>query len=383
MSYIQSYVGSWISPRRIVIGLLALAFYAGVRQKRDLVDFKVYETAATRALHGETLYRAEDGHWQFKYLPAFALVMAPFAVVPPEVGRGVWFALSCALLAVFLRQCIQALPDRRLTSSQLTWLTMLILGKCFVKELILGQTNLLFGVLSMSALLAARRDRRALSGLGVGLAVLVKPYALIFVPWLLLAAGVPALAAFAVVLMCGLALPVVTFGWHGNVSLLVSWYRTVTDTTATNLLFPENISFATMWAKWVGATVIARGLALLTVFGSVSVVGVTALMRRRVSQPDYLEFGLLMLLVPLISPQGWDYVLLLGAPVVMCIIDRWPHIGTGWKVAAAASFGAIGFTIFDLLGRTAYTQLMAWSVVTVGAIVCGVCAVSLREQSLA
>jgi hypothetical protein len=303
--------------------------------------------------------------------------------VPPEVGRGVWFALSCALLAVFLRQCVQALPDRRLTSSQLTWLTMLLLGKCFVKELVLGQSNLLLGVLSMSALLAARRNRRALSGLAVGLAVFVKPYALIFVPWLFLVAGLPALAVFAVVLMCGLALPVVTFGWHGNVSLLVSWYRTVTDTTAPNLLFPENISFASMWAKWLGATAIARRLGLLTALGSVSAVGVTAFMRRRVSQPGYLEFGLLMLLVPLISPQGWDYVLLLGAPVVMCLVDRWPRISIGWKVAATASFGAMGFTIFDLLGRTAYTQLMAWSVVTVGAIVCGICAVSLREQSLA
>ena len=44
-----------------------------------MVDFEVYRTAAARALDAEPLYRADDGHYQFKYLPAFALAMAPFA----------------------------------------------------------------------------------------------------------------------------------------------------------------------------------------------------------------------------------------------------------------------------------------------------------------
>ncbi len=59
-----------------------------------MVDFGVYRTAAVRALSGEPLYQAGDGHYQFKYLPAFALAMAPFALVDPEAAKAIWFALS-------------------------------------------------------------------------------------------------------------------------------------------------------------------------------------------------------------------------------------------------------------------------------------------------
>ena len=54
--------------------------------------------------------------------------------------------------------------------------------------------------------------------------------------------------------------------------------------------------------------------------------------RARVSSPSYLEFGLLMLLVPLISPQGWDYVLLLATPAVVCLVDRFDEVTMPWRI---------------------------------------------------
>ena len=56
------------------------------------------------------------------------------------------------------------------------------------------------------------------------------------------------------------------------------------------------------------------GLVLTTGAGALALVGTVLVRRRRVSEPNYLEFGLLMILVPLLSPQGWDYVLLIAAP---------------------------------------------------------------------
>ena len=47
--------------------------------------------------------------------------------------------------------------------------------------------------------------------------------------------------------------------------------------------------------------------------------------------PEYLECALLMLLIPLVSPQGWDYVLLLATPAVVCLVDRWREFPTIWR----------------------------------------------------
>ena len=80
----------------------------------------------------------------------------------------------------------------------------------------------------------------------------VKPYALVLLPWLAWTAGWRALVVFGLVLAAGLLLPAATYGWNGNLTLLHEWYRTVTDTTGPNLLGAETISFASMWAKWLG-----------------------------------------------------------------------------------------------------------------------------------
>ena len=367
----------------LVIVLLATTGYAILRHKRDLVDFAVYRTAAERALSAQPLYRPEDGHYQYKYLPAFALAMAPFAWPPPEVARAAWFALSIALLAIFVRQVLRALPARRMPERRLRWLTLLLLGKCYVKELAFGQTNLLFGIVLFSAVTSAQRRRPIAAGAMVAVAVFVKPYALLLLPWLAVSQGVTALCVFAVGLCTGLALPAVVYGWHGNLALIADWYRTVTETTAPNLLLPENISIPTMWAKWLGVGPAASTLAAATSLAALAVAGAVLWRRKAITEPDYLEAGLLMLLVPLVSPQGWDYVLLLGTPAVVCLVDRLRDVSTSWRSATVLALALVAFTIFDLMGRRLYSELMLMSVETLAGLTLVACLAHLRWRALA
>ena len=59
------------------------------------------------------------------------------------------------------------------------------MAKFYAHELVLGQVNLLFAVLVvLGDRLAAERTRDAAAGLLFALAVVVKPYAVIFAPWL-------------------------------------------------------------------------------------------------------------------------------------------------------------------------------------------------------
>ena len=77
-----------------------------------------------------------------------------------------------------------------------------------------------------------------------------------------------------------------------------------------NLLFPENISFAAMWAKWIGVGSAATVLTATTTAVSLGVGILLWVRRHTVNGPGFLKVGYLLLLIPLISPQGWDYVLL-------------------------------------------------------------------------
>jgi hypothetical protein len=351
----------------LLLAILAVAVY-NKKIRHEMVDFGVYRVAAERSLHAEPLYRPEDGHYQFKYLPAFAFAMTPFAVLEQETAKMLWFALSIGFLAAFLRWSVVALPERRWSERTLLWLAVVLMAKFFGHELTLGQTNLLLGALLVAALLTIQIDRPIFAGVLIGLAIFVKPYAIIFVPWLAITQGIPAALASLAVLVVGLVLPATVYGWHGNLDLLAGWFRTVTDSTAPNLLGNDNISLAAMWAKWIGPGTAATTLAALSSVGLL--VLVVAVWRKRgdLAMPSYLEFALLMLLVPLLSPQGWDYVLLLSAPAVICLLDRWREMKPGWQWLLAASLTLMCLTVFDLMGRELYGRFMALSVVTIAAL---------------
>jgi len=373
--------------RRVLVGLaivvVATALFFGIRARRDFVDLEVYRTAAIRALHAEPLYRPDDGHYQFKYWPAFAVAMAPLAFVSAETAKWLWFVGSIVLLGYFLTHAIRVLPDRRATERWLVWWTLAVTAKFIVKELVNGQTNVLLGLLALSAGMSLARRRPILAGLAVGIAAFVKPYGLLLVPWLAVAAGIPAMAAAAATIVAGLCLPASLYGLDGNLSLLHDWYSTVTTTTAPNLLNAENISFATMWAKWIGAGPSATALTWLTAACSLVVAGAVCWRRRSVGHPEYLESGLLVLLMPVLSPQGWDYVLIAAVPAFVCLLDRLRQMGPAWRGVTVVGFALTSLTIFDLLGRALYMRAMAASVMSVGAILLIAALAHLRWRRLA
>ena len=351
--------------------------------QREMADFTVYRTAAERLLRGEPLYQPTDGHYQFKYLPVFAVVMAPFALVDREAAKAIWFALSAGLLTAFLRWSVRGLPERRRSERVLLWLAVLFMLKFYAHELTLGQTNIMLGALLMGGLLATQVDSPHAAGVLIGLATFVKPYALLFVPWLAFSYGAAVALTTLGVIAAGLLLPAVLYGWTGNINLLVAWFETVTATTEGNLLGADNVSLAAMWAKWLGIGPSATALATLSTGALLGLVAAIWVRRRSVDNPDYLEWALLMLIVPLLSPQGWDYVLLLGSPAVVCLMDRWPEMTRAWRVATLAALALMGLTIFDLLGRALYGRLMAWSLVTVAALGVALALARLRWSKLA
>jgi Glycosyltransferase family 87 len=376
------------APRRAALAwFAALALVAAVaydvRIARAMPDFAVYHVAAARALDAEPLYRVEDGHYQFKYLPAFAFAMAPFALLDREPAKIVWYGLSVVVLVAFIRWSVRTLPQRRLPISTLTWLTVALMAKFYAHELTLGQSNILLGAVLMRGLLELDANRKAVAGLLVGLAVFVKPYAVLFVPWLTGTQGIAATMACGVVILGGLALPAAAYGWSGNLDLLAAWYRTVTESTAPNLLNPDNVSLASMWAKWIGAGSTAGMLAIVSTATLLGAALAVWLGRGRFAKPDYLEIALLLLVVPLLSPQGWDYVLLLGTPAVVCAVDRWREMSTPWRVFTAAALVVMGLTIFDVMGRALYSRFMALAAISVCAICVVVVLAHLRRERLA
>lgn len=350
----------------LVVAVASLVFIT--RVSREMADFEVYRVGGERVIAGETLFQASDGHWQFKYLPAFAFVVAPLALLSPAAARAVWFALSVCLLAVLLNRSLVLVPERRRGAGLLVGLTTAALAKFYLHEINLGQSNLLLAVLVITAVWAWRSHREGTAGALLAAAAMVKPYAVIFLPYLAARRRWRGLAAFGVTLAAGLLVPALRYGWSGNLDLLRGWWHVVTTSTAPNLLGQDNVSIAGMYAAWLGIGPAAAALATVTALVLLGACGYTILRRTATPLPEYLDAALLLFVIPLLSPQGWDYVLLLGTPAVMLLIDRIGDLGPRERWVLASCLAAIGLTIWDLLGRELYGAIMMSRALTLCAL---------------
>src|SRR5450759_955950 len=371
---------------RALLGVLAVVSLVAVsttRVSRKMPDFEVYRTAGSRALAAEPLYRADDGHFQFKYLPAFAVLASPLALVPLTAAKGGWFAVSAVLMLVLLGQSVRAMPEVRRPPALLLVITFLAMAKFYAHELVLGQVNLLFAVLVVLAIVWMRSGRDAAAGVLLALAVVVKPYAVLFAPWLVTRRNRTAFVSMATGLLVLLLLPIARYGWDGNLRLLGEWWQTVTSTTTPNLTNSDNVSLSAMFTRWMGPDSPAPILAATTGGILLMLAAVVMAGRGSLTAPDTLEGSLLLLLIPLLSPQGWDYVLLVGTPAVMLLVNDLSSLPRGLRVATIVAIAGIALSIYDLMGRAAYATFMALSLITVFVVIEVAALVALRFRRAA
>jgi hypothetical protein len=369
----------------IIAGIVALAAAVFVlRIARTMPDFEVYWRAGARAAAAEPLYREADGHYQFKYLPGFAVLAIPVSLVPLAAAKAIWFSLSLAALFLLLRLSVRVVPEQRKAASALVLVTLVVLGKFFAHELALGQVNLLFALVATGAILALKINRDTLAGALVALAIALKPYGVLLLPWLAARGGPRSVATAGVALVGLLLLPAVQYGFIGTVALHRDWVTTIVTTSdQANILNVDNVSWLSMYTRWLGQGSAATALTTLTAGASLGLVLWMWKAGRHVAQPAGLEAALLLVLIPLISPQGWDYVLLLATPAVVYLVNYGDRLPRRLRPVTLGALAVIGLTIFDLVGRTAYSAFMRVSGITLCFFVVIAALATLRQRRIA
>ena len=376
------------SPRRILIAGFCAVVIVGAYAARILggmADFEVSYRAGQRLGAGETLYQQADGHYMFKYLPASAMIYYPLAHLPLEIAKATWFAIMLLALAwsFALVGRMVPLPHRR----YLLLLSGLVLAKYFLHEFHLGQINILAMTVMLlaSCELSVGDDSRheAAAGVLIGIATAMKPYAAVFLPYFVLERKWTAIAASVAALAIGLALPAIFYGVHGNVDLLRQWAVTLSQSTPSLLTNADNVSVLAFFAKWLGSSRFAVG-ASLAVLGALALLMLAVIVRGgHEPKRAVLECGMLLTLIPLISPLGWDYTFLTSLLAVAIVINAFDAFPRGVQVVLTANFAVIALAVFDVMGRQAYAAFMRWSVTTVNFLIVVIALASLRFKNLA
>jgi len=368
-------------------GMLAALFYFRVRH--DMEDFAVNEKAARRMSVGETLYRAGDEHWQFKYMPAAALLYMPLTSLDRTAALAVWFLVvagSCAGLVLVSRRL---LPPSRRTGFWITLIPPLILLRFFLREIELGQINALVTLLLLLAvhqLVRAEQDRPAAHDIAAGIlwgtAIALKPYSAILLPWLIIKGRWRSLLAGLGVTAAAVLAPVLYYGWRGNLVVHGEWLSTLSRSTPRLFTSQDNISLAGFLSKWTGGAPIA--LLLAAGIGALALLFLAMIFRgRRMPRSAGLEGAVLLTMTPLVSPLGWDYTFLMATAGIMFLVAFFDDFPRPARWILGVNFGIIALSLYDILGRSAYAAFMRLSIPTLCFLLIAAALARLRFRAAA
>jgi len=371
--------GFWrMAPRnRRVMGVLLLIFAAvavyllGIR--RDMTDFGVCYRAGGRVLSGETPYRETDGHLQFKYAPAAALFYAPFSALPRETAKVLWFLVMGACLAGVLRITSRWAAGRGESTRRPLFWTVAVMLKCLGREFELGQVNLLILLLMVLAVREGSAGRERTAGLFWGLSLLFKPYAVIFLPYLILKKKWTAAAAGAAVLGLGLLIPVLRYGFEGNGVVLGEWARSLGSSTPGLLQVGDNASLYAFVVKTFGLTSTAQAIVggglCAVVLGVLVLAMILQGKKEKIAGAEVAEASVLMMLIPMLSPLGWNYNYLYGLPAVLILLTAWPRFNRIERAVLIVNFILIGGTLREVLGEAVFRFYTGHALVVPGFLV--------------
>jgi Glycosyltransferase family 87 len=115
-----------------------------------------------------------------------------------------------------------------------------------------------------------RTGRESGAGLLIASAVVIKSYAVLFVPYLIARRKTASIVPVVIGLGVALLAPAALYGFEGNAALLEDWWRTVTETTAPNLLDRNNVSAAPVFTRSLGPGRHAEALAAASVLALIA-----------------------------------------------------------------------------------------------------------------
>jgi hypothetical protein len=367
--------------------MLVLAAVFAFRVRNDMSDLSVCVRAGGRLLAGETLYRPSDGHLQFKYSPPSAILFIPLSLLPFEAAKLIWYVLEFAGLAGICFLSVKILPVENKRAAPLLGTTFLILLKYLAREVELGQINILilFLLVLLVRLLLARRDVSA--GLAWGLSLFFKPYALVFLPYLLVKKRIRAAATGLGLFAAGLAAPAVFLGVLGNLAVLREWPTTLSQSTRGLLGVYDNASLTGFLLKTFPAMTTGAATALIGLAALAATIGVLWLIQNsaagRVSRPEVLECALLLILMPLLSPLGWNYNYLYCWLAVILIVSDFSDLSPAWRVVQAVNFAVMATSLVEVWGRAAFHFYTEHALIAINALVILITLFHLRRKEIA
>jgi hypothetical protein len=368
----------------IVICAAWVAYYVvlarAMVEQYHLNDFGKFYYSTQMFLAGEDMYGPNPATSMYvgpglehRFLnvnpPHFHLLLLPLARMPALTALTVWSLASLLSLAFCLGVVVREL-DLTITPTRALWSLLALLSFAATGAVIItGQLSLLLLLPLTLAWRAARRDRWSRAATWIGVAMSVKPFLLIFVPYFMARRQWLAVAYAIATFITAFGIGRYVFG----IEAYESWGRTLAGTdwpwAAMNGSILGVLVRSLAESPYYSPVALARSLIRpLWLIGALSVLISTLRVAVRDRSPMGVDRGFALMLVGalLVSPLGWVYYLWLPLGPVLALAVTWHGEGRRSPLALQILAGAAAVCLICPLVLVTAWQPSAWLTLTLG-----------------
>jgi hypothetical protein len=203
----------------------------------------------------------------------------------------------------------------------------------------------------------------------VGAATTLKPYGLAFLPYLIFTRRWRALASGLGFLTLALVAPALLYGWSGAIEQHRNFITVLFGSTPRALLNEDNTPLVGFFTKWVGPGELAWTLSGVVFAVIAVVVLLVVLAGLDLRDAAVLDGAVLLALIPLVEPLGWDYLNLTSVLAVMLLIQHGAAFAPPWRSLLIGNLAVIAVAISAVIGDRAFAVYEALVLPTVNFLV--------------
>jgi len=379
----------------ILISLISL-FGDVINDRFQMVDFEVYYRTADRMINQQEIYRIEsDGHFVYKYAPSAAFFFTPFLIFGFEISKYLFWIGSTFLLAWGLSTLIQILKkdDSEVSDTSVNWMLFFsILGVIphIHLEWHLGQVNIILMVVYIAIIKCFLEGKNKMGGVLLSLSLFIKPFGLIFLPYLILEKKWRFLQFFVLGFIVGCLLPFIFYPSFSQLSeLYTSWLNELKiELSAKQNLFADgNHTIFSVIARFspIGNFLDTESNEKFFQFFILGGMGILFLRYmswgKRISSSNLGEMALLISWIPILAYTSQN-AFIFSMPLIVFLIFKFSHFPLWMKILVALGCVLMGINMHDLVGNSIYTFLKNNSVYTFGSILLTFSAFYFRKMSI-
>jgi len=375
----------WLGLAFILIVCLSFLFAEAINHRLWLSDFEVYYKAAYRLINAENLYRhSEDGHYIFKYSPVSALIFIPFTLFSFGVAKIIyWLFLTGIIILNFyisvrlLSPKIGLNPDSK-RINVLYVVSALILALHFLRELHLGQVNYLLLFMYILVLSALIKERVITASVLLSLSLFIKPFGLIFLPYLIYRKKFKALLMVGISSVVWSFIPLLFYkNWNLFIHQYYAWFNEIGIEMGHKqaLLANANHTLFSVIARFTPLRFFLSdpsftpfyqfAILVALLFFFYKVFNLSS--KNMIVENTILDFYLIVGFIPLLAFTS-ENAFVFEQLLVIAVLFYFKLLSTPDKILAILSFVLIGGNFAELLGYRLSAFLDNNSFVSIGAM---------------